>query len=333
MILHGGALDKAIAEYGGARADWIDLSTGINPNSYPVPDILLDVWHRLPDSDLEQRALEAARAYYGVPGNAGLVAAPGTQALIQLYPHLAPPGNAVVIGPTYEEHTQALGMAGRDVRYERSLAAVDGEDMIVVVVNPNNPDGRVMPVEALLFMAEQLAERGGLLVVDEAFADTDPKMSIAEHAGTDGLIILKSFGKFFGLAGVRLGFAAGPRALTEVISSMLGPWAVSGPALAIAGHAYADAPKIAEMRADLGQRRNAMDALLKDFGLQVLGGTDLFVLARHFQASHIHKSLCERHILARKFDYQADWLRFGFPKDDAGFSRLKIALSQIMDAL
>ena len=74
----------------------------------------LDVWQRLPDAGLEAAAIAAARGYYGFGAKAGIAAAPGTQALIQLYPHLAAPGNAMVIGPTYEEHAQALGLAGRD---------------------------------------------------------------------------------------------------------------------------------------------------------------------------------------------------------------------------
>ncbi len=333
MIAHGGALDVAVAEYGGARADWIDLSTGINPNGYPIPEIPADAWQRLPDQKLEEQALDAARSYYGFPASSGLIAAPGTQALIQLYPHLVPPGQAVVIGPTYEEHTQSLGMAGRDVRYERSFAAVTDEDMIVVVVNPNNPDGRVMPVDAILFMADRLAERGGLLVVDEAFADTDPTVSVSKYAGAEGLLVLKSFGKFFGLAGVRLGFAAASRQMSEVLSSMLGPWAVSGPALTIAANAYRDDAVIKAMREDLAIRRKAMDALLESVGLKVLGGTDLFVLARHFQATHIHKSLCEKKILVRKFGYQTDWLRFGMPKDETQFEHLQSALSNIMTVL
>jgi cobalamin biosynthesis protein CobC len=333
MISHGGALDAAIAEFGGKRADWIDLSTGINPNGYPIPEIPEDAWQRLPDQNLQQHAIEAARAYYGFPASAGLIAAPGTQALIQLYPHLAPLGNAVVIGPTYEEHTQALGMAGRDVRYERSFVAVNDEDMIVVIVNPNNPDGRVMPVDAILFMADRLAERGGLLVVDEAFADTDLALSVSRYAGADGLLVLKSFGKFFGLAGVRLGFGAASVQLTEVLSSMLGPWAVSGPALTIATKAFGDDAAIKVMREVLANKRKIMDAMLDGVGLNVLGGTDLFVLARHFQAAHIHKSLCEQHILVRKFGYQTDWLRFGMPKDEAQLERLRKALSNIMTVL
>ena len=330
MIEHGGALDRAIAEYGGDRADWLDLSTGINPVPYPLPDLPPDVWTRLPDAGLEQRAVSAARNYYGFGAEAGVVAAPGTQALIQLYPHLAPPGNALVIGPTYEEHAQSLGFAGRDVRYERSMSALDDEDMIAVVVNPNNPDGSSIPAEALLFTADRLAERGGLLVVDEAFADCDPSDSVAAHAGADGLLVLKSFGKFFGLAGVRLGFAGGSEELTAALQSMLGPWAVSGPALAIAGQAFADAGWIAETRRRLASDRNALEAGLTGAGLTVPGGTDLFVLARHFQAHHIWRELATRNILVRKFDYQHDWLRFGLPADAAARERLTVALREIM---
>ena len=333
MIEHGGALDRAIAEFGGEREAWLDLSTGINPVAYPVPAFANDVWARLPDSGQEKRALDAARAYYGFGQDAGVVVAPGTQALIQLYPHLAAPGDAVVIGPTYEEHAQSLGISGRDVRYERALSAIQDEDMIVVVVNPNNPDGKIIPAEALVFAAERLAERGGLLVVDEAFADTNGADGVAKYAGMDGLIILKSFGKFFGRAGVRLGFAAGPKDMTDIISAMLGPWAVSGPALALAEKAYGDRAAIANIKADLKSRRLRLEAIFAKVEMQVLGGTDLFVLARHFQASWIHQQLCEKHILVRKFAYQADWLRFGLPADDAGFDLLGLALSEIMASI
>jgi cobalamin biosynthesis protein CobC len=333
MIEHGGALDRAIAEFGGNREIWLDLSTGINPIAYPVPVFATDIWARLPDSGLEKRAIDAARNHYGFGAEAGVVAAPGTQALIQLYPHLAPPGDAVVIGPTYEEHAQSLGISGRDVRYERLLSSIQDEDMIVVVVNPNNPDGKIIPADALIFAAERLAERGGLLVVDEAFADMNGDDSVAKYAGMDGLIILKSFGKFFGLAGARLGFAAGPKDITDIISSMLGPWAVSGPALMLAEKAYGDAPAIAQIKADLKARRARLEAIFAKVEMQVLGGTDLFVLARHFQATWIHKALCEKHILVRKFTYQADWLRFGMPGDDVGFERLETALSEIIASI
>ena len=333
MIEHGGALDRAVAEFGGVRADWIDLSTGINPYAYPLPELDPDVWTRLPDSALEADAIAAARQYYAIGEKAGLAAAPGTQALIQLYPHLAPPGSAMVIGPTYEEHAQSLGFAGRDVRYERSLASLDDEDMIAVVVNPNNPDGKSIPADALLFAADRLAERGGLLVVDEAFADTNPKECVASHAGMDGLLVLKSFGKFFGLAGLRLGFAAGTAEMTGVLSAMLGPWAVSGPALAVASVAYRDDAWAALTRKRLAAERQALEAGLKAAGFQVLGGTDLFVLARHFQAAHIWRELAARQISVRKFEHTADWLRFGLPKDEAGLARVKAALAEIMAAL
>jgi cobalamin biosynthetic protein CobC len=330
MIEHGGALDRAIAEFGGERSDWLDLSTGINPVAYPLPVMPQDVWTRLPDAALEQGAIDAARAYYGFGNDSGIVAAPGTQALIQLYPHLAPPGQALVIGPTYEEHAQALGLAGRDVRYERSLSNLDDEDRIAVVVNPNNPDGKSIPPDALLFAAERLAERGGLLVVDEAFAGCNPSESVAAHAGMDGLLVLESFGKFFGLAGARLGFAGGSPEMTGALQAMLGPWAVSGPALAIAAKAYADDGWIGETRRRLASDRKVLDTVLTDVGLQVLGGTDLFVLARHFQAQHIWRELAARHILVRKFEYQQDWLRFGMPGDNRTRERLAGALRDVM---
>lgn len=333
MIEHGGALDRAIAEFGGARADWMDLSTGINPNPYPLPELALDVWTRLPDSALEAQTIAAARGYYGFDAKAGVIAAPGTQALIQLYPHLAPPGSALVIGPTYEEHAQSLGLAGRDVRYERSLSNLDDEDMIAVVVNPNNPDGKSVPADALLFAADRLAERGGLLVVDEAFADTNLKDSVAAHAGMDGLLVLKSFGKFFGLAGLRLGFAAGTPEVTGIVSSMLGPWAVSGPALAIASQAFGDKAFVAQLRLRLAMDAEMLRDALTSAGLQLVGGTDLFTLARHFQAAHIWRELAARHILVRKFDHSADWLRFGLPRDKDGLERLNTALAEIMRSL
>ena len=333
MIEHGGGLDRAIAEFGGDRAEWLDLSTGINAVSYPLPAIPADAWARLPGGLAEARLLDAARRFYGFSGRAGLAAAPGTQALIQLYPHLAPPGSTMVIGPTYEEHAQALGLAGRDVRYETSLTRIADEDRIVVLVNPNNPDGAVFARDAILSAADMMAERGGFIVVDEAFADTDPSISVAAEAGMDGLVVLKSFGKFFGLAGARLGLLASTGEFAEAVRSMQGPWAVSGPALEIGTKAFSDAEWIANTRKRLKADRKALESGLKKAGLQVLGGTDLFVLARHFQARHIWQELAKRHILARRFDYQHDWLRFGFAADEAGQVRLLAALAEILSGL
>ena len=333
MIEHGGALDRAMAEFGGSRDDWLDLSTGINAAPYPVPPVSADAWNRLPDARAEAKLLAAARGYYGISGRSGLVAAPGTQALIQLYPHLAAPGSAMVIGPTYEEHVQALGLAGRSVRYDTSLTRIDDEDRIVVLVNPNNPDGAVFSKDAILSAADIMAERGGFLVVDEAFADTDPKISVAAEAGMAGLVVLKSFGKFFGLAGVRLGFLAGPTDVAEAVQSMQGPWAVSGPALEIGAQALADSGWVSATRKRLKKERNTLEAGLKQSGLQLVGGTDLFVLARHFQAKHIWRELANRHILVRRFDYQHDWLRFGIPTGTESQLRLTAVLAEIMAAL
>lgn len=333
MIEHGGGLDRALAAFGGKREDWLDLSTGINAHDYPAGPVSLAAWTRLPDSGAEAALLDAARSYYGMNDRAGLVAAPGTQALIQLYPHLAAPGSAMVIGPTYEEHAQALGLAGRDVRYEKSLTRIDDEDRIVVLVNPNNPDGAVFSKDAILSAAELLAERGGFIVVDEAFADTDPGISVAADAAVEGLVVLKSFGKFFGLAGLRLGFLAGPAELAQAISSMLGPWAVSGPAIEIGTKALKDRDWIDATRSRLKSDRKALEGELKRIGLKPVGGTDLFVLARHFQAKHIWQELARRHILVRRFGYQHDWLRFGIPAGSPERVRLVAALEEIMSGL
>ncbi|MBB2970980.1 cobalamin biosynthetic protein CobC [Mesorhizobium sp. RMAD-H1] len=241
-IEHGGALDRAIARFGGTRADWLDLSTGINPEAFPLPEIAPEIWNRLPDESLLTQALDAARGYYGAADTAAIVAAPGTQALIQIVPELVAPGEVAILSPTYQEHHAAFARAGWAVVPCADIGSAPATAKAVVVVNPNNPDGRVVSGDALLGLAQKLQARGGLLIVDEAFADAHPETSIAAGAGSESLIILKSFGKFFGLAGLRLGFAISGAEIARKLAERLGPWAVSGPALAIAVHAFCPSP-------------------------------------------------------------------------------------------
>jgi cobalamin biosynthesis protein CobC len=333
MISHGGALDEAVSKYGGTRDSWLDFSTGINPSSIEIPDFSPQLWQKLPDTNLEQATIEAARRFYNVPINAGIVAASGSQAFIQLYPYLIQSKNAVVLGPTYEEHAHVLGLSGKNVRYENTFKAIEFNDKIVVVVNPNNPDGRVISVDALLFMASTLSQRGGILVVDEAFCDCDPAASVAPFAGMEGLLVLKSFGKFFGVPGARLGFAIGAPSVIDFLTAMIGPWAVSSPALALACHAFNNSEAIDLIRVQLKNQRTVTENILTKSGLHLVGGTDLFILVRHFQASFIHKKLCEHHILVRNFSYQADWLRFGLPKSLLEAERLSESLHEVMAEL
>ena len=325
---HGGDLSQAQARYGGAQNDWLDLSTGINPFFWPIPAALEEtVWRRLP-SRADAEALEAAaRAAYGVPDGAAIVPAPGTQALIQWLPRLAEPGAVAILGPTYNEHAASWRAAGQAVHEVHGPADVPARARHIVVVNPNNPDGRVLDRAVLLALADACAARGGWLIVDESFGDLDPARSIVGATADRPIVVLRSFGKFFGLAGVRLGFAVAPPAIGQNLSEALGPWAVAGPALAIGGRALADAAWAAAMRARLGREAAALDALLAGAGLAVIGGTALYRLVRHPDAARIHDRLASACIWVRRFDGAADLLRFGLPATPAERSRLAAALS------
>jgi cobalamin biosynthetic protein CobC len=162
-----------------------------------------------------------------------------------------------VIGPTYGELSRCWRDAGRPVTVIAGIDAVPPDGRIVVLANPNNPDGRVIAPDRLLALAETLARRGGMLIVDEAFADCDPSASVSPAAGAPGLLVLRSFGKFFGLAGVRLGFALAQPGLAEDFRSALGPWPVSGPALAIGERALADDAWIATTAILHGRRQRS----------------------------------------------------------------------------
>ncbi|MDY8107696.1 threonine-phosphate decarboxylase CobD [Fulvimarina sp. 2208YS6-2-32] len=323
---HGGALDAAIERYGGSRADWLDLSTGINPAPPPVPDLLPDTWSRLPERAAEQRLANAARSAYGAPAKAGIAIAPGTQALISLLPYLFEPRTVAILDPTYSEHGRAFAAAGHTPCSFSHLAAIADAATIVVVVNPNNPDGKRFARRDLLDLADRLARRGGLLVVDEAFTDPEPGLSVAQETGRDGLLVLRSFGKFFGLAGLRLGFALTTPALAASLAARLGSWAVSGPALAIGTAFLEDRALIARVRVALGIQTDTLFGVLARVGLDVVGQTQLFATVHHPFAHALHGALCRRHILTRPFGYAPEWLRFGNPGEAHQALRLERAL-------
>ena len=339
MILHGGDLDMARAAFPGAPEPWIDLSTGINPWPYPFPPLAAEAWTRLPARGAEADLRAAAAACYGVPSAALVAAASGSQALIQLLPRLRAPGRVAVLAPTYAEHAACWAAAGHDVSETVDIdggGEADGaigrparpSADVLVVVNPNNPDGRVMPSARLLALAERQAMQGGWLVVDEAFADCDPMNSVAPFAGTPGLIVLRSFGKFFGLAGLRLGIALAEPALASRLRAAIGPWAVSGPGLAIATAALVDGGWITGMRARLAREAAALDRLLAGVGLATVGGTDLFRLVAHERATALYRGLGAAGILVRRFDNRPDWLRLGLPADDRARLRLRDACAR-----
>jgi len=323
---HGGDLTEAIAHYGGAPEMWLDLSTGINPWPWPIPQLPNDVWTRLPSRTDDAALIAAARYAYRVPDDVAIAIAPGTQSLIQWLPRLANPGTVAIAGPTYSEHAIAWQEAGHNAIAFEPTNALPHAVRHAVVVNPNNPDGRVIDRATLIRIARETRARGGWLVIDEAFADLDPDISAVALCRELPVILLRSFGKFFGLAGLRLGFAIASPKIAEAIGAALGPWPCSGPALAIGRAALLDAPWAGRTRTALKRQAEKLDAVLAGAGWSIAGGTTLFRLARHPEARLLHATLARNHIWCRSFDWADDLLRFGLPSDDAGLDRLAKAL-------
>jgi cobalamin biosynthetic protein CobC len=325
---HGGSLDRAVAEHGGVHADWLDLSTGINPVPWPVPPIPAEVWERLPEDSLEDYCLDAARAYYGVPEGAAIVAAPGTQAIIQRLGDLIGTNRRIgIVTPTYGEYDWCLSTPDRVVGTVRSIPSYEDGFDGVVFGNPNNPDGARHDSDRDRAAVAALMAHNGSVIVDETFADVAPEASYVPRTGPEGLMVLRSFGEFFGLAGIRLGFAIGPRGDMARLRRLLGPWAVPGPALYVGGRALRDIAWIAETRTRLMRDRQRLTGLLERHGFAIAGHTDLFVLASHDRAPGIAAALGRARIWVRAFDKDAAWLRFGLPGDEAGFDRLEKALA------
>ncbi len=327
-ILHGGGITEAAAAYGGSPQDWLDLSTGINPNPVPLPDIPIHAWHRLPDRHLVDRARNAAARYYR-SNNILPLAVPGTQSVIQLLPRLVAPGRRIAIfGPTYGEYARAFVSAGFAIDEISTPAQVTPDHGLVVLVNPNNPTGRAVPPADVAGMAQQMTAHGGLLLVDEAFGDTEPHLSVAAQAVShDNLVVFRSFGKFFGLAGLRLGFVIAAEPVLSAFQEWLGPWAVSGPALVVASDLMGgDTQPVQSL---ILARKQGLDTVLRQAGLTIIGGTPLFTLVEHERAPDLHAHLCRARILTRKFGYAPSWLRIGLAPDAAGDTRLADALSSV----
>jgi len=325
---HGGDLDAARRLFLGAPEPFIDLSTGINPSPYPMPRLAAEAFTRLPAAGaLRALAAVAARAY-GAPSAAHVVPAPGTQLLLPLVAALAPPGSAAILAPTYAELARAATLAGHRVRAVRALDDV-GDARLVILANPNNPDGRLHSRDALLKLAGGLRPRGGLLVVDEAFMDVGPPdTSLAAEVARGNIVVLRSFGKFFGLTGVRLGFALAAPALAARLAAALGPWAVSGPALAVGTKALADAVWIERTRRRLTKAAKRLDAILSAAGMEIVGGTTLFRLVRTPAASALFDHLGRAGVLVRGFAENPHWVRLGLPGDAQSWRRLQAALDR-----
>jgi len=324
-IVHGGGITAAAAEFGGRPEDWLDLSTGINPCPVKLPEIPQSAWYRLPDRYLLNSAVEAARHYYR-SGLFSPLPVPGTQSVIQLLPRLVAPGSRVaVVSPTYGEYEKAFRSAGCEVDTVSGLDGIGDGTMLAVAVNPNNPTARLHDRDSLIRLHEALKARGGYLVVDEAFGDIEREESLVPLAGElSNLIIFRSFGKFFGLAGLRLGFVIAKDSIRAKFEDWLGPWAVSGPALSIATALLRSDP--APIAARIAERNAGLVAVLEAAGLAVTGNAALFTLVEDKRAADLYRHLCRHHILVRRFDYAPHWLRFGLGPDRSADRRLAAAL-------
>ena len=312
---HGGGVDAAVRRYGGAREAWLDLSTGINPVAYPVPEFSAQDWGILPDRDAQAAATKAARTFWQVPEYAAVLAAPGASSLIARIPALLPAGKVWIPAPTYNEHGHAFAAAGWDVTDAPVTDATVTD--AAVLVHPNNPDGRVWAASDVV---------ADFCILDESFCDVMPGESLIEMAARPGVIVLKSFGKFWGLAGLRLGFAIGDPALIARLAQMLGPWPVSGPALRVGAKALADAAWAGAARARLAGDAARLDGLVAAAGAKVLGGTSLFRLYDVDDAARWQHSLARHQILSRVFPYSKQWLRLGLPGKEADWAKLANAL-------
>jgi cobalamin biosynthetic protein CobC len=324
---HGGNLLAARRAYPLAPEPWLDLSTGVNPHAYPFGFLPQEAFKRLPEPE-ELCALEAAAAQaYRVPAHAEVIAAPGTQAIINWLPRLLPARRAGILGFSYYEHARSWALSGAEISVAGELSALKDQD-VAIAVNPNNPDGRLAAARDLLALAAALGERGGLLIADEAFIDfLEPGASIVPDLPARGAIVLRSFGKTYGLPGLRLGFAIAPMPVAQRLRAALGPWPVPGAAIAIGKTALLDSEWLQAIRVKLEADTAALDEILSAAGFDFAGGSLLFRLVRHGDARSKFEHLASCGILVRRFPERPEWLRFGVPASDDARARLRAALA------
>lgn len=292
---HGGGIDAQINRFGGKRSDWLDLSTGINPVPYPLPQFSADCWTALPDQHAQNALLDAARAFWHVPQGVEILAAPGASALISRLPTLFAKGNVDIPQPTYNEHAAAFAAHGWHMDQNADLR---------VLVHPNNPTGHFWTAQDLT---------APVCIIDESFCDIAPERSLIHETKTAGRVILKSFGKFWGLAGLRLGFLIGAPEILAQMREHIGPWAVSGPALETGTAALLDQAWAERTRQRLDADAGRLDLLMQSNGATPLGGTALFRLYKVEDAQEWQNRLAAHHVWTRIFPYSQTLIRLGLP--------------------
>ena len=307
---HGGKLDEAVLQFGGRKSEWMDLSTGINPRPYPFKKVGQMLWERLPDDNDFEDIYKAAHNFWNVPKSSVVLGASGVSSLIAIIPFLNPLSTVSIQQPTYSEYKLSFERVGYKV------LKTGGE--INVIVNPNNPDGKIQKVNEILENHKRLT------IIDESFCDLYPENSLINLASQPGFIILKSFGKFWGLAGLRLGFAIGRPETVNPLKYALGPWQISGPALSIGCQALHDIKWAEKTRANLYESAIRLDKIMKRYKL--IGGTNLYRLYFVTDAKELFRKLASNKVLIRNFDYKRNWVRIGLPKQEKDWEILEKAL-------
>ncbi|MEM6302428.1 MAG: threonine-phosphate decarboxylase CobD [Pseudomonadota bacterium] len=324
-LVHGGALDSMRKAFPEVDEPWLDLSTGINPFPYPWSLPMNSYAEHLPTRELDAACREAMADTIGTDSNK-LLLGPGSELLIRLLPTILAPRRVAVLAPSYGDHRGVWLAAGADVIEDPDPLRFVRDVDAVVLCNPNNPDGRVFEPELLREAQHTLASRGGFLIIDEAYTDLMPSLSLAREGGTEGLIVLRSFGKFFGLAGLRLGAMLGPEPVLQAMRNRLGTWPVSGVALGLGTRAYQDEAWQQATRQRLRTVRERLDGLLRDVGLAHRSGTDLFAYVRTDNADRCWERLARKGIYVRRFSWSREHLRIGLPANEEASRRLKQAL-------
>ncbi len=325
---HGGNLKEAEKLFGFPAQGWLDLSTGVNIKAYSNVKLTNLSLQMLPQQEKLEMLLDAARRFYRVPPSMEIIAAPGSQVIIQHLPALLSDQQVSIIGPTYAEHAKNWEEGGHKVSIVDSLENIVGAE-IAVIVNPNNPNGNVITCGEILGLANEEFNGKGLIVIDEAFADAEPEVSIIPHLTNSFTVVLRSFGKFFGLPGLRLGFAIGQPHLIDQLRKRLGPWSVSGPAIEIGTRALNDTRWVQTTRAQLIERCKKLDLILQSAGFEIAGGTSLFRLIELECAEKLFHHLGKLGIFVRKFPDNRTWLRLGVPYSKSDFVRLECALHSV----
>lgn len=331
-IQHGGNLDQAKKLFPEVTGSWLDLSTGINPYSYPFSSLDISLYEKLPSYSHEENLRQVAADYYGCKNKSCVALAPGTQILISLMPTVLNAKEVYVLYPTYEEYISSWWQAGvkvtRVVNFEDFETLCLQKNVVGVICNPNNPDGRKIDIARLESLIKKWSVSGNHLILDEAYMDFSGQ-SMAYLLPSPGLLVLRSFGKTFGLAGLRVGFLLASPEIVQRIRYMLGLWPVNGPALQIAAEALQDGLWKIETEKKLRIQQKRLDAFLQSHSFNLVGGTLLFRLFYHRSANDIWKHLASHGIWVRKFDYNPNWLRFGLLYRQADWQRLEAVLLSI----